>query len=154
MVTFVPDFVNPECAAWKLEPRAAAGPQGSTRAQTEAVAAFRDDVAAEHPEPVATLADVVAHCEHVREVAGIDHVGLGGDYDGTDPLPEGLEDVTGYPRLLAALAERGWSERRPVPAHQRQRAARDARRRVGRDPAPLGARAEPGQDREIVAVSW
>ena len=52
---------------------------------------------------------MVAHCEHVREVAGIEHVGLGGDYDGTDTLPEGLEDVTGYPRLLGALAERGWS---------------------------------------------
>jgi len=43
-------------------------------------------------------------------VAGIDHVGLGGDYDGVTELPEGLEDVTGYPRLLAALAERGWSD--------------------------------------------
>jgi membrane dipeptidase len=52
----------------------------------------------------------VAHLEHVREVAGIEHVGLGGDYDGVDWLPEGLEDVTGYPRLLAALAERGWSD--------------------------------------------
>ncbi len=64
----------------------------------------------EHPEPTATLADVVAHCNHVREVAGIDHLGLGGDYDGVDTLPVGLEDVTGYPRLLAALAEAGWSE--------------------------------------------
>ena len=53
---------------------------------------------------------MVAHCEHVREVAGIDHIGLGGDYDGVETLPDGLEDVTGYPRLLAALAERGWSE--------------------------------------------
>ena len=60
--------------------------------------------------PTATLAEVVAHCEHVREVAGIDHLGLGGDYDGVDSLPEGLEDVAGYPRLLDALAERGWSE--------------------------------------------
>jgi membrane dipeptidase len=58
---------------------------------------------------VATLTDVVAHCEHVREVAGIEHIGLGGDYDGVDLLPEGLDDVTGYPRLLEALAERGWS---------------------------------------------
>ena len=47
--------------------------------------------------PTATLADVVAHCQHVREVAGIDHIGLGGDYDGVDTLPEGLEDVAGYP---------------------------------------------------------
>jgi membrane dipeptidase len=53
---------------------------------------------------------VVAHLEHVREVAGIDHIGLGGDFDGTDQLPEGLEDVTGYPRLMAALLERAWSE--------------------------------------------
>jgi membrane dipeptidase len=60
--------------------------------------------------PTATLADVVAHCQHVREVAGIDHIGLGGDYDGVDALPEGLEDVSGYPRLLAALAEQGWSD--------------------------------------------
>jgi membrane dipeptidase len=52
---------------------------------------------------------VVAHVEHVREVAGIDHVGLGGDYDGVDRLPEGLDDVSSYPRLLAALADRGWS---------------------------------------------
>jgi membrane dipeptidase len=63
----------------------------------------------EVPQPPAHLSDVVAHLEHVREVAGIDHVGLGGDYDGTEWLPEGLEDVTGYPRLLSALAERGWS---------------------------------------------
>ena len=45
----------------------------------------------------------------MREVAGIDHVGLGGDYDGVEVLPTGLEDVTGYPALLAALADRGWS---------------------------------------------
>ena len=52
---------------------------------------------------------MVAHVEHVREVAGIDHVGLGGDYDGVETLPTGLEDVSTYPALLAALAERGWS---------------------------------------------
>ena len=52
----------------------------------------------------------MAHVEHVREVAGVEHVGLGGDYDGVDRLPVGLEDVSGYPRLLAALADRGWSD--------------------------------------------
>ena len=46
----------------------------------------------------------------MRDVAGIDHVGLGGDYDGVDWLPEGLEDVSCYPRLLAALRDRGWSD--------------------------------------------
>jgi membrane dipeptidase len=64
----------------------------------------------EVPQPAARLADVVAHLAHVREVAGIDHVGLGGDYDGVDRLPEGLEDVSAYPRLLAALREDGWSD--------------------------------------------
>ncbi len=59
--------------------------------------------------PGASLDDVVAHVEHVREVAGVEHVGLGGDYDGTPHLPDGLEDVTGYPRVLQALADRGWS---------------------------------------------
>jgi membrane dipeptidase len=65
--------------------------------------------AVDHPRPRVGLEDVVAHVEHVREVAGIDHVGLGGDYDGTPFLPDGLEDVGGYPRLLEALAARGWS---------------------------------------------
>jgi len=46
----------------------------------------------------------------VRDVAGVNHVGIGGDYDGTEDLPVGLEDVSGYPRLFAALAERGWSD--------------------------------------------
>lgn len=59
--------------------------------------------------PQATLADVVAHVEHAREVAGIDHIGIGGDFDGTPELPAGLEDVSRYPALFAAL-ERGWSE--------------------------------------------
>jgi membrane dipeptidase len=63
----------------------------------------------EHPRPVATVSEVADHIEHVREVAGLDHVGLGGDFDGTDALPAGLEDVTGYPRLLAELAGRGWT---------------------------------------------
>ena len=62
------------------------------------------------PRRAATIDDVVAHVEHVREVAGVDHIGLGGDYDGVGELPAGLEDVTGYPRLLAALADRGWSD--------------------------------------------
>ncbi|WP_068262208.1 dipeptidase [Janibacter limosus] len=61
------------------------------------------------PEPVATIEHVVAHFEHLREVVGIEHVGIGADYDGVDETPVGLEDVASYPRLLAALGERGWS---------------------------------------------
>ncbi|MFI7542541.1 dipeptidase [Actinoplanes sp. NPDC049599] len=69
---------------------------------------FRAWLAA-HPRPQATIAQVADHVEHVRAVAGPEHVGLGGDYDGCDRFPVGLEDVSGYPRLLAELARRGWS---------------------------------------------
>jgi membrane dipeptidase len=57
-----------------------------------------------------TVADVANHIEHIRRVAGIDHVGIGGDYDGTSDLPEGMEDVSGYPVLFAELIRRGWTE--------------------------------------------
>ena len=70
---------------------------------------FRAWLAA-HPRPEATIGQVADHVEHVRAVTGIDHVGLGGDYDGCDRLPAGLEDVSGYPRLLAELAGRGWGQ--------------------------------------------
>jgi len=64
-----------------------------------------------NPLPKATLADVADHIEHVRKVAGVDHVGIGSDYDGTDnQLPVGLEDVSRFPALLAELSRRGWSE--------------------------------------------
>jgi membrane dipeptidase len=59
---------------------------------------------------VATVSDVADHVEHVREVAGLDCVGIGGDFDGCDPMPEGLSDVSGYPRLFAELIDRSWSE--------------------------------------------
>ncbi|HAB29966.1 MAG TPA: membrane dipeptidase, partial [Gemmatimonadetes bacterium] len=60
----------------------------------------------------ATLSDVADHIEYVRDVAGIDHVDLGADYDGMepDPPPIGLEDVSKYPALLTELSRRGWSE--------------------------------------------
>jgi membrane dipeptidase len=63
-----------------------------------------------NPRPQATLAQVADHIDHVREVAGIDHVGIGADYDGTDQLPDRLEDVSCYPALVAELLYRGWSE--------------------------------------------
>lgn len=110
MVTFVPKFVNQACADAHRALVEAAAAEGIPEADGPRFAAYVERWEAEHPPPTATLADVVAHCEHVREVAGIDHVGLGGDYDGIAVLPEGLEDVATYPALLAALAGRGWSE--------------------------------------------
>jgi membrane dipeptidase len=58
----------------------------------------------------ATLFDVVDHIEHIAAVAGVDHVGLGSDFDGVDMLPEGLEDVARFPAITAELLRRGWTE--------------------------------------------
>ncbi|GAA2036768.1 dipeptidase [Terrabacter terrae] len=110
MVTFVPEFVSPATAAWRVEAAAAAAQVGVEARDWEAFGGFTATWRHEHPKPDATIEQVVAHLEHVREVAGIDHVGIGGDYDGTDTFPVGLEDVSGYPRLVAALLERSWSE--------------------------------------------
>jgi membrane dipeptidase len=65
---------------------------------------------AQHPRPVTTLAQVADHIEHVRRVAGIDHVGLGSDFDGIPDAPVGLEGVDRYPALLEELMRRGWSD--------------------------------------------
>jgi membrane dipeptidase len=110
MVTFVPEFISPATAAWRLEAAAAASEVGVEARDWEAFGRFTAGWQREHPKPDATIGQVVAHLEHVREVAGIDHIGIGGDYDGTDTFPLGLEDVSGYPRLVAALLERSWSE--------------------------------------------
>jgi membrane dipeptidase len=110
MVTFVPRFVNQEVRDWDEQARQIGIEQGVDPHDDEAEDAFLERHAREHPSPKATIDDVVAHLEHVREVAGVEHIGLGGDYDGVGELPKGLEDVTAYPRLLEALAERAWSD--------------------------------------------
>jgi membrane dipeptidase len=110
MVTFVPMFVSPRCADWWALARdhlAATGVDPSDFAAARPVIAEWER---DHPRPAATVAEVADHVEHVRQVAGLGHVGLGGDYDGVDVQPQGLEDVSGYPRLLAELLDRGWSE--------------------------------------------
>ena len=110
MVTFVPEFVSPDTAAWRVEAAAAAAEVGVDAKDWEAFGRFTAEWAREHPKPDATIAQVADHVEHVREVAGLDHVGIGGDYDGTDTFPVGLEDVSGYPRLVAELLDRRWSD--------------------------------------------
>ncbi|WP_083707174.1 dipeptidase [Intrasporangium flavum] len=110
MVTFVPEFVSPDTAAWRVEAAAAAAEVGVDAKDWEAFGRFTATWSHEHPKPDATIAQVADHVEHVREVAGLDHVGIGGDYDGTDTFPVGLEDVSGYPRLVAELLERRWSD--------------------------------------------
>jgi len=110
MVTFVPAFVSPAAAAWKDETEHQAERRGIDPRDLGAMRPLMEERAREEPPPEATLADVVRHVEHVREVAGIAHVGLGGDYDGSPFMPVDMPDVGSYPRLFAALADRGWSE--------------------------------------------
>jgi membrane dipeptidase len=62
------------------------------------------------PAPRATLADAADHIDHIRKVAGIDHIGLGGDFDGINSVPRGLEDVSTYPALTAELLRRGYKD--------------------------------------------
>jgi membrane dipeptidase len=110
MITFVPAFVSQACREWDLELAAEMDRRGLDHRDLASRKQVRKEWLARHPQPAATLADVVAHAVHVREVAGIDHIGIGGDYDGVDRLPAGLEDVSCYPALIAALLNRGWSE--------------------------------------------
>jgi membrane dipeptidase len=65
---------------------------------------------AANPRPPCTIADIADHVEHIRDVAGVDHVGLGGDFDGVMALPDGMSGVDGYPALLEVLADRGWAD--------------------------------------------
>ena len=108
MVTFVPFFGSPACAEWFAKLQEIAVSQGANPRDAVAMNALMKEHASSRPD--ATLDDVVRHVEHVREVAGVDHVGIGGDYDGCAALPVGLADVSSYPRLFEALADRGWSD--------------------------------------------
>ncbi len=111
MITFVPSFVSEDVRAWGAaraaeEARLKSLHPGSPTAVTEGVAAW----VAANPPPRADIADVADHIDHVRRVAGIDHVGLGGDFDGVSALPDGLGGVETYPALIAELYRRGWTD--------------------------------------------
>jgi membrane dipeptidase len=111
MVTFVPAFVRAACRVWMDELYAmAARLDAEHGSRTDPWRADRDAWLAANPMPACTTADVADHVEHVRDVAGVGHVGLGGDYDGVIVVPQGLPDVSSYPTLLAELRGRGWSD--------------------------------------------
>ena len=110
MVTFVPGFVSPECAGWRVGLKAEAARRGLDPRDLDQLFRLESGWEGTHPRPQATLAQVADHVEHVRRVAGVEHVGLGGDFDGTTDVTVGLEDVSAYPALFAELLRRGWSE--------------------------------------------
>lgn len=110
MVTFVPFFVSQECTDWFAGLKAFAAGRGLDQDNLGTVFGLLPEWERDHPRPEATLAQVADHVEHVRSVAGLDHVGIGGDFDGTPVLPEGLGDVSRYPALFQELQRRRWSE--------------------------------------------
>ena len=110
MVTFVPAFVSQECADWMAGLKSEAARRGLDPKDLSQLFVLKPEWEAEHPVPQAALAQVADHIEHVRAVAGLDHVGLGGDFDGTEDVTAGLEDVSTYPALFAELLRRGWTE--------------------------------------------
>lgn len=110
MVTFVPFFVSAACSEWQQGLHAFAAARGNDPADLASVFALIPAYEQAHPMPAATLAQVADHIDHVRSVAGLEHVGLGGDFDGTPVTPVGLHDVSRYPALFAELQRRHWSE--------------------------------------------
>ena len=111
MANFVPPFISPDVMARELRRRAeqerldAEHGAGSETA-ADAMRAWE----AANPEPESTLSQVADHIDHIRAVAGIDHVGIGGDLDGVTSTPVGLEDVSKYPELTAELLRREYSD--------------------------------------------
>ena len=110
MVTFVPPFVSQECRDWDRGVQAEMQRRGMEREDFPGYVAVRQELAEASPPPKATIAQVADHIEHVREVAGVAHVGIGSDFDGTPDLPEGLGDVSCFPALFAELLDRSWTE--------------------------------------------
>jgi len=116
MVNFAPGYVSEERNHWQAD-RAAEVTRfnsppfaGLYIGQPERAKAALADWDAKHPRPVTTLAQVADHIEHIRKVAGVDHLGLGSDFDGIPDAPVGLEGVDKYPKLLEELMRRGWSD--------------------------------------------
>ncbi|MFD4699607.1 dipeptidase [Streptomyces niveus] len=110
MATFVPKFILPEAIAWTKAADENMREHGAHPLDTtESGMKIHREFEAANPRPTATAATVADHLDHMREVAGIDHIGIGGDFDGTAFTPEGLEDVAGYPNLIAELFARRWS---------------------------------------------
>ena len=110
MVTFVPMFVSQECADWFSGLKEFVAARGLDPRSFTDIRSVEPEWKAAHPVPRATLSQVADHIEHVRSVAGVEHVGIGGDFDGTSEVTAGIEDVSKYPALFSELLLRGWSE--------------------------------------------
>jgi membrane dipeptidase len=111
MVVALPGYLSETVRQWNA---AKAGEEARLKSlwqgQPDGVKAGLAEWERLNPQPQASFLDVAEAIDHIREVAGIDHIGLGGDYDGMDSGPAGMEDVSGYPVLFRELARRGYSQ--------------------------------------------
>jgi len=111
MVTFVPGFVSPEVAEWnKRETAERTRLSGTIGADQDAINKALDVWRKANPAPRASLIQVADHIDHIKKIAGIDHIGLGSDFDGITSVPVGLEDVSTFPMLIAELLRRGYTD--------------------------------------------
>jgi membrane dipeptidase len=111
MVTFVPGFVSPKVNAWnKLQTAEQDRLKAAVPNDAAAVKAGVDRWTAANPAPSATIAEVADHVDHIRKIAGIDHIGIGSDFDGITQTVQDLDNVSTYPRLTAELLRRGYSD--------------------------------------------
>ena len=109
MVTFVAGFIDPAVAAIQL-PAMQEITKRATGKSPEEREKIEEEVLGKLKMPVTSIAKVADHIEHIRDVAGVEHIGLGGDFDGNSEWPQGLSDVSMYPNLFAELIRRGWSD--------------------------------------------
>ncbi len=113
-INFGSSFLTAAARSWSKNRTSAISAfqeEHNLQSDSEEVAAFRQDWTMQHPYPFARLADVLDHIDRVVKLAGIDHVGIGSDYDGVGPtLPEDLKDVSSYPNLIVGLRARGYSD--------------------------------------------
>lgn len=111
MVTFVESFTSEELRQWYAERNAYREKMESLYpGQPDSINAKTEAWIDENEQPKSTLEQVADHIDHIKDVAGVDYIGIGGDYDGVSSLPLGLEDVSTYPALFAELLSRGYTE--------------------------------------------
>jgi membrane dipeptidase len=111
MVTFVPWFLTAEGAkANEAEWEEIRRLKAEHPDDPDEVRAAVEEMEKTQPTPPSSISDVADHIDHIRALAGIDHIGVGSDFDGLEGMPDGLEDVAKYPALFAELAERGYAD--------------------------------------------
>ena len=131
MVVALPGFLNDERRTWFAERESLEARQKSLyQGQPDVVAAVMAEWDEANPEPATMISHMADHIDHIRSLIGVEHIGIGADFDGMPSGPVGFEDVSGYPQLFAELARRGYSqvEMEMIASRNAIRVLRDAER--------------------------